>query len=287
MALDVGGRIIADVRCQGVGLRPNVGSYELAFHLMVDIFPAESELEASVQASIIGAQVSVAKDRAKHSTSIGFARPHGPFEIVPKSHSTRNAPGLHLRLQPSEIAALESLRESGDLTFRLQMIGTGRAGQHVHQVDEDISVPVARSDWIEKLRDAGARNVMLLEVPLPLENASEEWQGVVGGLQRAEEQYFNGDYASCVGSCRLVMEELGNQSLLGQGWNGEALPRLTSDRKKMTKREREVALWAAAKHYADQAHHSGSKGGESEYFRSEAQFTLALAAAAVARVRAS
>lgn len=283
MALNVGGRIVADVEIQGVTLRSLVGCYELIFTLKLVIHPDNSD----IRASLMGAQVSVARNHSQPESPLGFASPQEPFEMTTRPHITGSTPSLHLQLQPHQIAALESLRDSGDLAFRLLMKGTGWDEKQTHQVGDEISVSVSQSDWVKKLRDAGARNVILLEVPLPLENASEEWQGVVEGLQRAEEQYFNGDYVSCVGSCRLVMEELGNQSGLGQGWNGEALTRLASDRKKMTKCEREVALWAAAKHYADQAHHSGSKGGESEYFRSEAQFTLTLAAAAVARVRVS
>ena len=83
------------------------------------------------------------------------------------------------------------------------------------------------------------------------------------------------------------MEELGSQRILGKGWDGKALDRLASERKSITKDEREQVLWATIKHYTHLAHHASSEGGVSAYSRSEAQFTLALAAAAVARVRAS
>ncbi|MYF93517.1 MAG: hypothetical protein F4184_16015 [Gemmatimonadetes bacterium] len=284
MGLNVRGRNVADIDIQGVTLHPIVGSYELIFLLRLDIFPDEN----GSRATIIGAQVSVAGRDGEPETKLGFARPEEPFEIITRNHKSGGTPSLHLYLQPTQLASLEELRDSGDLTFRLLLTGTGWDEKQSHRVDDEIRYPVSQSDWIKKLRDAGARNTLLLEVPLPLEGDSEEWEDVATDLRRAEEQYRNGDYVSCIGSCRKVMEELGNRSYPEERWPVKALKRFgADDRDDMTKSEREVALWAAIRHYTHPAHHSVSEGGEAEYARTEAQFILILTAGTVDRVRAS
>ncbi|MYF29884.1 MAG: hypothetical protein F4169_13705 [Gammaproteobacteria bacterium] len=287
MGIDVGLRNVAEVRIQGVTLRSTVGGYEIVFGLMVNILADEISSQAS-QASIIGAQVSVAGREGVPETKLGFARPEGPFDIVTRSHRAKSTPSLHLYLQPAQIAALEALRDRGDLTFRLLLTGTGWEKKQTHRVDDEISHPVSQSDWIKKLREAGARDVMLLEVPLTLRNVSEEWESVAAGLRLAEEQFLNGNYLGCVDTCRTAMQELGSVFFQDKDWADKALAPLAShsDRAKMLKLEREKALFANVRHYTSLAHHGPSEGGELSYARTEAQFLLTLTAAAVARARA-
>ncbi len=120
---------------------------------------------------------------------------------------------MHLGLQPAQIAALEALRDGEDLTFDLSFSGTGvdeHGEQHLHG---QCSVRVPRSEWLQTLHGAGARNVMLLEVPLPIEeDTSDDWRDVAANLRSAEEEYGNGSYRSCIASCRLAIDELGSST---------------------------------------------------------------------------
>ena len=115
---------------------------------------------------------------------------------------------LYLYLQPGQLAALEKVRGSGDLSFEFAAVGTGFDEHGEQYVLGNWRHRVPRSDWIGQLRTAGARDVLLLEVPIPLRGTAEEWESIAASLQRAEDQYRNGDYHSCIGSCRTVMEEL-------------------------------------------------------------------------------
>ena len=219
--------------------------------------------------------------------ALGFARPEAAFEINCKPFKSTATPNLHLHLQPAQLAALEALRGTGDLVFELLALGIGTDENGDQHVQGDWRISVARSDWIKKLRDAGARNVMLLEIPLPLESIADEWHEITAGLQRAEAQYRNGDYHSCIGSCRTVMQELGLQRYGDGKWASEFLEQLASDRKGMSKSQREGALFAVLRHYTHQAHHGPSEGGVPAYTRAEAQFVLSLTAAAVAHAQAA
>ena len=78
-------------------------------------------------------------------------------------------PELHLNLQPGQLAALETRRGTGDLSFEFVASGTDNdenGEQHVHG---DWRIRVSRSDWIEKTTQCGCPKLMLLEVSLPLE----------------------------------------------------------------------------------------------------------------------
>lgn len=283
MGLAVGGRRIADTRIQGVLLRPLVGGYELVFGLYVAIYADEDVVR---RASITGARVTVNPSEGEPQ-ALGFARPEAAFEINCKPSKSTAAQNLHLHLQPAQLAALEALRGTGDLVFELLALGIGTDENGDQHVQGDWRIPVARSDWIKILRDAGARNVMLLEIPLPLESIADEWHEIAAGLQRAEAQYHNGDYHSCIGSCRTVMQELGQYKYREREWASGYIDRLTSDRKGMSKSEREGALFAILRHYTHQAHHGPSEGGVPAYTRAEAQFVLSLTAATVAHAQAA
>ncbi|MEQ9069019.1 MAG: hypothetical protein RLO18_19965, partial [Gimesia chilikensis] len=265
-----------------VTLRPIVGGYELVFGLYVTIHPDETDVR---RASIDGARIML-KPSNGGQHSLGFARPEGPFEIIGRQHQSSMTPSLHLYVQPGQVAAIETLRGTGDLNFELLISGSGTDENGEHQVQGEWRINVARSEWIKKLRDAGARNILILEVPLPLQSLSDEWRDIALGLQRAEEQYRNGDYYSCIGSCRTVIQELGHQRFMVEEWTGEPFDRLANDRKGMSKSEREAAIWAVLRHYTHQAHHGPSEGGVPDYSRAEAQFILSLTAASVAHAQA-
>ncbi len=77
-------------------------------------------------------------------------------------------------------------------------------------MQDDWRCQVPRSDWLQKLRSAGARDVLLLEVPLPLVDRPKEWEAISDAIQNAEKHFREGDYHACVSSCRLALDELGH-----------------------------------------------------------------------------
>lgn len=281
MGLTVSHRNLAEVRIQGVTLRPVVGGFELIFGLYMTVY-AEDQLPR--RASIVGARVTLKTEAGVHQ--LGFARPEAPFDVIARQHQSTMTPGLYMTLQPGQLAAIERLRGTGDLEFEMLAAGNGFDKDGEHYVQDTWRVQVPRSEWIKKLKDARARNILLLEVPMPLHPSSKRWADITSGLKKAEEQYRNGDYHSCIGSCRTVIQELGHHRFKKKEWVAEPLTRLGADRSSMTKGEREAALWAVLRHYTHQAHHGPSEGGVPEYTRPEAQFVLTLTAAAVAHAQA-
>jgi len=275
MGLSIGSRNLADTRIQVLTLASLVGAYELVFSLYVTVLPDD---RARRRASIIGARVAV-KFNTGERYSLGFARPEGPFEIVAKQFQSTLTPGLHLSIQPGQLAAIENLRGAGDLDFELAVIGAGIDENGEQQVQDAWSIHVARSDWIKQLRAANARDILLLEVPMPLHDQSSKWSEIADGLQRAEELFRNGEYHACVGACRTIIQDLGHKKFKNKDWAGPLLTQLSSARNGMNKDDREAAMWATLRHYTHLAHHSAGEGGVTQYSRSEAQMVLTLTAA--------
>ena len=82
----------------------------------------------------------------------------------------------------------------------------------------------------------------------------------------------SGDWRSCISECRQFAEELGGTKL------APALQMLCTDRRRMTKGDREDLLVAALQHYGHLAAHSESQRGQLEYRRADAKMAVTLAA---------
>ena len=284
MGLTIGSWEIADPSVQGVTLRPMVGGFELIFGLRVPIRAVEHVVR---RVSVAGSRITVRPNDGE-PWILGFARPERPFEITSMSGGQTVSHDLYLYLQPGQLAALEKVRGSGDLSFEFASVGTGFDEHGEQYVLGNWHHRVSRSDWIGQLHAAGARDVLLLEVPIPLKDTDDEWRSIAASLQRAEEQYLNGDYHSCIASCRTVMEELGMYRYRDSKWASKALGPLASrsTRDEMEKAAREAAVYAVIRHYTHQAHHGPSEGGVPAYTRAEAQFVISLTAAAAAHAQA-
>lgn len=277
MSITVNSRIVAEARIQGVMLRPVVGAYELLFGIDIAVNP---QAEHPRRVSIIGARVNLRTDHGGVQ-QMGFARPESSFVITQYTHANRITHGLVLPLQSGQLAAIERARDAGDLTFELLAAGVGWEQNVEQAVQDDWRVQIPRSDWLQKLRSAGARDILLLEVPLPLVDRPKEWGAITKDMQRAEKHFRDGEYHACVSSCRIVLDELGNMKFGAGDWAKPLLERLCKDRTGMTGGEREAAVWASVRHYAHLAHHGPSDGGVPHYSRAEAQLVLTLVASLV------
>jgi hypothetical protein len=277
----VNSQIVADVEIQSVSLRQTLGAYDLVFGLYLT---AKATPELPRRVSIAGAQVSI-KTGPKERHLVGFARPETPLVFTTGAYEAPTGSTLMLPLQPGQLAAIEELRGTGDLEFELLVKGIGRIREVEQPIHETWTRRVPRSEWLERLRAAGARNVLLLEVPLPVRKTSGPWAKIARELQRAEEYFRNGDYHGCVSTCRLVVQSLGQHKFKKREWAGSLLKRLSDNRNSMSKHERESALWACLRHYTNQAHHTEDEGGEVGYARADATLILTLTASFVAHAQ--
>ena len=279
MVLTIDSRVFADAQIQGINLHPVVGAYELRFGLLISVGGAPEAERCRVV--IDGARVRM-NTCGSDRDDLGFARPDRQIEIVTLPHQHRTAATLSLPLQPGQLVAIEKSRGAGDLQFEVDVMGVGIDKRGPSPVQEALRRGVPRSEWIEKLRAARARDTLLLEVPLPFPERLDRWQNISDELMRAESRFRNGDYHACVSACRVIVDELGCQVFGQVDWVSPSLDRLSSDRGGMSKNERERAMLATLRHYTHQAHHGHSEGGEVSYSRADAQHILILVASFVA-----
>ena len=197
MVLTINSRVFADAQIQGISVHPVVGAYELRVGLLIAVAPApEGE---HCRAVIDGARVRMTTGGGERD-DLGFARPDRRIEIATLPHQHRTMPTLSLTLQPGQLAAIEQSRGVGDLHFELDVMGVGTDRRGSSPMQEVLHRDVPRSEWIEKLRASNARDILLLEVPLPFPEQSDSWQNISDELIRAETSFFA--MATTTAACR-------------------------------------------------------------------------------------
>jgi hypothetical protein len=180
---------------------------------------------------------------------------------------------LKLALHPGQLEALEAERDGADLHLTITLQGraasSDQPGADREQYLGETPIVTPKSHWIEQLNQSKAAHILLLEAHLPsggIRHPADRH------LQRAQELFAAGDWRSCISECRQFAEELGGGRLV------PAMDMLRTDRRGMTKGDREDLLMAALQHYGHLAAHSGSQRGQLEYYRADAKLALSLAA---------
>jgi len=283
MSLTAGSRIIAEARIQNISLRPVLGAYELIININFAMRPASDQPSGI---NIHGVRVSMGGTGSK-SHDLGFARPERQFSFIQHTHPLNQQCDFFLTLHPGQLAALDRVRGTSDLDFNLLIHGVARSSQGAQDVQDDQRFHIPQSQWIKKLKDAGARNTLLLEVPLPLHPTSEAWTIVADHLQKAEQQFRSSDYQATVASCRTVVEELGSLNFGTTQWASKVTDIWRENRAAMTKEDRIHFMWVALRNYAHLAHHGESEGGNSNHTRADALLVLTLTSSFVAHLQAS
>lgn len=271
MSLTVNSYIVADAKTEWVSLQPLVGAYELTFSLSAKI---NSRRENKTRWIALHAARVRVRSANGQLNDLGLARPTQPI-IIRQTDFISNADiSLNLVLHPHQLPKLEDKRDANDLNFELAISGEGGVLEDASAdcpVNETMWKQVGRSDWINQLASARALDVLLLEVPIPFTEASEEQRNVVSHLRSAQKYFVEGHYESCVSECRNVFDELGTTD--------GAFKALGSAPRAMSKDERESAILAVLRHYTHLAHHSEIHGGGVTYSRAEAKLLLTLATA--------
>lgn len=274
-----------------VWLKSLLGNYELAFNFTLQ-GPPERDGK-SLLAAIHSARVNV-KSSKSGEHDLGLANLETFVSLKTHSQHSINAQiTFYLPLANIQLSKIEDLRDGHDLEFKLMIKGTGGDGRHVNAIHNEWRVKIPRSEWIDRLKQAGYMDTLLLEVPmLPKAEISDAWIDIRHDLEEAQRHFLNREYSACVSQCRKVMEEAGHRKFGEGNWYNPLLdligtnPRTPDKDKKtrsgMSKEERENAIWASLLHYTHQSHHGKSKGGENSYTRADAKLILTLTAAFIA-----
>jgi len=262
-------------------LRKMVGACELCFSFNLQILRGDTSHR---EATVVGARVAMQALGGEHQ--LGYARLDTPLHILLGPDDSSASITFSLILLPHQISAIEDLRGEENLTFCLTLCGSGREDRYPRQVYDTWRVEIPRSRWIELLREAGALDILLIEVPMPEANVPRKWKKVRADLLEAQRHFHLGEFGACVVSCRKVVQEVGQKLYGKQEWSVSRLDRLGPGRKDMTKSEREEAVNAAVRHFTHLAAHAEGEGGD-DYNRAEAKLILSFTAAIAVRALSS
>lgn len=283
---------IAEVGCRNVTVQGMIGRYRLLFDLEFDLkkwergqvedyLPYLNSLRAEVRMEgfLIGTAMPTEED---------FLHPMNPD--VPGTITTSRTFALDLdRLALDEV---ERRRKSRDTPFELEVLGTATVRRLSDAARPDPqtfgpSVPVepllfesrlvrttvrhqiAQSDWVKLLEQMDYARTLLFEIPWP-EDTRDGLAEAVSRFEGARISFLSGYYTEAVGKLRDSMDEA-RKALDIPGPNWKALAD-GSQRKEMTREDRFVLAWEAARHLTHSAHHGGS------YSREEARYILGMGA---------
>ena len=268
MDLTVNSRVIAAVEIRPIQLGRLLGAFELIIPFSGPVHATSDGTQRSL--SIAGARIAM-RTKNGHIVQLGRAVPDNGTLVCRNGSVGRPDFTLKLALQPYQLEALESERDGGDLqltvVLQARAASSDQPGSHWEQYLGETPVTVPRSLWIEQLNQSKAARLLLLEVRLP---EGDIRHPADRHLLRAQELFAAGDWRGSVSECRQFAQELGGGKLV------PAMDMLRTDRRGMTKENREDLLIAALQHYCHLAAHSESQRGQLEYCRADAKLALSL-----------
>jgi hypothetical protein len=265
---------LADIRADAVELRRELNSFALLFRISGKAVVAEGDVWADIR----GARLTVAGEGG-HQHGFGLAIADQPVRI------RRNGGAIFVEFRRSlaqaDLEAIEGIRSGHSLTFGLSIFGDGAtAGGSSERlpVQDTLSLTVARSDWIAMLNAVKARNILLVEIPVPLLDPPSDWLEIKRMIDRAQLLFLEAHYTESVLCCRKALEAAAKQLGWPENWAPQALDRGMRDRRAMTAAEREQFVLAAIHHFSNLSSHIGT------YDRAQATFAIAETVAGVGRL---
>lgn len=273
-------KVIADLRCTGVHLVEGIGFYLLRFSIHFDVKVHEDQtfrLE-NVRSSVFagGAQSS--------QKLLGYAYPEAPILIRTTKYPSSPQLMFDLSLSPIQLAELETIRNGGDLHFKLHLYGESYGTHDPLPTHDDINVPVNQTDWIKLLKEVNFADIVLFEVPLPAQSQGGDSRSAVDHLRKARDLFLAGHYDEAIGKCRLAIE--GFAKLQGdEQRQADAVAIYCKNRNEMGVTERLLLVRAAIKHYTQLAHHDLATDSMSNFSRADASLILGMTAGLLAHAQ--
>lgn len=191
-----------------------------------------------------------------------------------------------------QLIALERARGEGDVALRLKLqaslLGVGPTVYPVPQ--EEVSLRIPPSRWLELLDQVGTEVGIVLRVPSPLTDSalgppaasevedSASLSQATSRLRQARAELRDHQWEHCVATCRRVLENLGRLVVLPSA--GEVFKIRPEDR---TQEQRWAAVYHDVKGMAHAAHHDDETTEGFTWTRADAEAVLAATAGLLGR----
>jgi len=215
--------------------------------------------------------------------SIALADPRKPLvSFIPASNQCIQCPpspnnseqlAFEMVLTKEEVNALEEYRQENDLTLNFGLRALTLSGSVPTSSYDTSNVIIQREQWLQALNNAGFRQTILFEVPLP--SVSDD---VTSLYSKAQGFIETGHYKESVIQCRHIIEKIElsrEDKSLSSAANKKAHDR--QERQSMNSIERLLSMREQLKNVCQLGAH-----GDEEFTRSQAKSILAMTMALLA-----
>jgi hypothetical protein len=198
---------VADVHVQSLHGRPGLGFCQLAVQLSVTLRGRQDADKLRI--TDLAGDLMV-QERNHIGPLIGRMQASGDLPLETQTYQQDRVPALAMALSRERVAAIEALRVGRDLGLRLvvtgqvEQVSTGEA----ERVRLELNHTASQSDWVKVLDGMGYRKTLLLEIPMPADDAPEELKQAVEHLRHAQDLMIRGEYRDAVGACRDVLQQM-------------------------------------------------------------------------------
>lgn len=185
---------------------------------------------------------------------------------IERWHSyTDTIPYLMFPLSPAQIESIEVCRNGGDIQLGLKL-----SGEYILDDEDpgtftsDGDIRISQQDWVDVLSHMGYKNSLFFEIGIP---NGDDGASIRESVRSAQSFLLRGDYKSCVGTCREVIELYFSDVR----WDSlkKGMPPSPKDRNVA---QRILAVWDAIREVTHLPHHVGLD----EYSREQAVQILGL-----------
>lgn len=277
MSFSYNGHSVSDIEVTGIFGRVGIGVSQLCLSIG---FRAPETALAGVTLRNFQLRINIEVNPGKIPAFLGFAEPEVPLEITTKSGNDVRRLIFELQLTEGQLFALEKLRGGGDVNLKLRFSALADGPSGVWAQQDEISFRANVSDWAKVLKELQGPEFMVIGIPLPKCANEHALAEAVGRIRRAHAHLVDGRFDAVVSECRLAIESTG-LAVGEQSGIASAAQKLKSNKREMTKLEREFSLMDAVRHYTQLAHHVDDRGAAEYYSRDDATMLLAMAAALI------
>ncbi len=250
---------VAELRDIQISGLPGIGCYTLVLNLHFTATHPKAE--------VLIRNISIRLDWGdNYQRMIASATPDNSPPVRITQYSTDIQICFRLPLSPSQVEAIESRRNGGDLKLSIWFVAESAQDGASRSITGSHEFAVRQQVWIEALERMEYRRTLLFELPVPCEDSP------IGELVRKAQLFlYKGEYEQTIGLCRQAIEKV--ESVLNdKAAATQAVERYRQDRKNMDATQRMLFLREALKNATHLAvHHSEDHDG---YSRDQAKAIL-------------
>lgn len=248
-----------------------LGFYQLIFPIKISTHPLPEN--QTIFITNLSGKVGVQKNGTSLSIPLGQLIQHdGPRPIRTHEQVSENHLFLSMEIDEKRIEAIESIRVSGNLSFSIQLFPTVTQDTISELIYcQPFQLQISQSDWIRLLDSIGFRKTLLLEIPVPTNQASPAIAESIKHLANAQKQMLHGHFREAVGACRDALESL---NLFLKNFESP----LSLDKRKRDKQERFSAIRKTLIELTHAAKHADEVTSQIEWNLADTRATIGLTA---------